>query len=90
MTYAYQSHLPSRAVLNVKDFNGSNGFLSPDYWLGDFIPNRDRSDFGTWSKTLVHLIRAEKSGEVRSIMGSTIWRFCCRHESLADVFETPK
>ena len=62
MTYAYQSHIYlAEAVFKCQGFNESNGFLSPDYWLGDFIPNRDRSDFGTWSKSLGSLDSGRKS-----------------------------
>ena len=92
MTYAYQSHIYlAEAVLNVKDLTNQTAFLSPDYWLGDFIPNRDRSDFGTWSKSLGSLIQAEKSGEVKG----ALWAlpsgdFVADTKSLGRCLETSK
>ncbi len=74
------SHTLAEAVLKCQGFN--NGFLSPDYRFWKFCLKRRQKRFWDLVESLGSL--RQKKREVRSIMDSTIWRFCC-HFALADV-----
>ena len=62
MTYAYQKPIYlSRGCFKCQDCE-SNGFYHQIIGL-EILSQTDRSDFGTWSKSLVHLIQAKRQGK---------------------------
>ncbi len=83
MTYAYQSHIYlAEVVLNVKNLTSQTTFYHQIIGLEILSQTETEAILGLDRKALVHLIATEKAGEVRDHYGSTIWRFCCRHEKL--------
>ncbi len=52
----------AEAVLNVKDLTGQTAFITQIIGL-DFVSNEDRSDFGTWLKSLGSPSCDRKAGE---------------------------
>ena len=70
MTYAYQSHIYlAEAVLNVKDVTSQTAFYHQIIGLEILSQTETEAILGLGRKALVHLIQAEKSGEVREHYG---------------------
>ena len=70
MTYAYQSHIYlAEAVLNVKDLTSQTAFYHQIIGLEILSQTETEAILGLGRKALVHLIQAEKSGEVREHYG---------------------
>ena len=70
MTYAYQSHIYlAEAVLNVKDLTSQTAFYHQIIGLEILSQTETEAILGLGKKALVHLIQAEKAGEVREHYG---------------------
>ena len=70
MTYAYQSHIYlAEAVLNVKDLTSQTAFYHQIIGLEILSQTETEAILGLGRKALVHLIQAEKAGEVREHYG---------------------
>ena len=70
MTYAYQSHIYlAEAVLNVKDLTSQTAFYHQIIGLEILSQTETEAILGLGKKALVHLIQAEKDGEVREHYG---------------------
>ncbi|ORO44644.1 glyoxalase [Streptococcus oralis subsp. tigurinus] len=70
MTYAYKSHIYlAEAVLNVKDVTSQTAFYHQIIGLEILSQTETEAILGLGKKALVHLIQAEKDGEVREHYG---------------------
>ena len=70
MTYAYQSHIYlAEVVLNVKDLKSQTAFYHQIIGLEILSQTETEAILGLGRKALVHLIQAEKAGEVREHYG---------------------
>ena len=70
MTYAYKSHIYlAEAVLNVKDVTSQTAFYHQIIGLEILSQTETEAILGLGKKALVHLIQAEKAGEVREHYG---------------------
>ena len=70
MTYAYQSHIYlAEVVLNVKDLTSQTAFYHQIIGLEILSQTETEAILGLGKKALVHLIQAEKDGEVREHYG---------------------
>lgn len=70
MTYAYQSHIYlAEVVLNVKDSKSQTAFYHQIIGLEILSQTETEAILGLGKKALVHLIQAEKDGEVREHYG---------------------
>ena len=70
MTYAYQSHIYlAEVVLNVKDLTRQTAFYHQIIGLEILSQTETEAILGLGRKALVHLIQAEKAGEVREHYG---------------------
>ena len=70
MTYAYQSHIYlAEVVLNVKDLTSQTAFYHQIIGLEILSQTETEAILRLGRKALVHLIQAEKSGEVREHYG---------------------
>ena len=92
MTYCIpKPHLPSGGGFKCQGFEESNGFLSPDYWLEILSQTETEAILGLGRKALVHLIQAEKTGEVREHYGLYHLAILLpTRKSLGRCLETPK
>ena len=88
MTYAYQSHIYlAEAVLNVKDLTSQTAFYHQIIGLEILSQTETEAILGLGRKALVHLIQAEKAGEVRALPSGD---FVADTKSLGRCLETPK
>ena len=70
MTYAYKSHIYlAEAVLNVKDLTSQTAFYHQIIGLEILSQTETEAILGLGKEALVHLIQAEKDGEVREHYG---------------------